>query len=173
MASLQAKETVRCGVFETVEQAHRAVRGLLNAGFHTGEITVVCSDDEKERHFRQFEHEDPAGAHAPERAAVGGAIGATAGGLMTAGLATAAGLSILVAGPGLLIAGGVLGGLIGAMTTRADEKGLADFYDQALTDGKILVGVEVKDPQRVDRLAKAESVFHQAGTEPLPIDAQA
>ncbi|MCC7419925.1 MAG: hypothetical protein IT428_06580 [Planctomycetaceae bacterium] len=172
MTNSTENETVRCGVFETIETAENAVRGLLEAGFRANQISVVCSDEEKEAHFRRFEHEEPAGEHTPETAALGGAIGATLGGVLSAGVATAAGLSLLVAGPSLLLAGGVVGGLFGAMMTRAREKGLADFYDQSLTDGKILVGVEVRDPHDIAALSRAEQAFREAGVEPLSIDPQ-
>lgn len=165
-------DAIRCAVFSTVEGAERAVTGLLDAGFHREQISVLCSDEAKERHFRSFEHEDPSGSHTPESAAVGGIIGATLGGLVSAGIATAAGLSILAAGPGLIVAGGVFGGLIGAMRTRGEEKSLADFYDQSLTEGKLLVGVEDRDPGNAQRLARADEVFREAGADPVPLHAE-
>ncbi len=106
---------IRCGVFNTVPEAQQAIEGLLSAGFPVERISVVCSDEAKERHFRRFQHEDPAGAHATPAAATGGAIGALFGGLVSAGVTTAAGLSLLVAGPSFLLGGAVVGGLIGAM----------------------------------------------------------
>jgi copper oxidase (laccase) domain-containing protein len=39
------------GVFDTVDAAREAVRGLLEVGFSQQQITVVCSDDTKERYF--------------------------------------------------------------------------------------------------------------------------
>src|SRR5688500_2435323 len=76
MAKDSAAKPVRVGVFSTVAATERAVQGLLAAGFTKEEITVICSDEAKERHFRVFEHQDPAGAHTPAAAATGGAIGA-------------------------------------------------------------------------------------------------
>lgn len=172
MKNSTENETVRCGVFETVETAENAVRGLLEAGFRRNQISVLCSDAKKEAHFRQFEHEEPAGELTPETAALGGAIGAALGGVLTASVVATSGLSLLVAGPSLLLGGGVVGGLFGAMMTRAKEKGLADFYDQSMTDGKILVGVEVKDPHDTAAFARAEQAFREAGVEPLSIDPQ-
>lgn len=169
MATVTGEETIRCGVFETVSQAEKAVSGLLAAGFHKNEISVLCSDQAKERHFRDFEHEEPAGTHTPEAAATGGIIGATFGGLVSAGVTTAAGLSILFAGPSFLIGGAVIGGLIGAMQTRGREKPLSNFYDQALTEGKILVGVEDKTSGSSSRLARAEKVLEEAGAEALSL----
>ena len=72
---------VRVGVYDTVADAEQAVSDLLGAGFTKDEITVICSDPAKERHFKDFEHQDEAGEHTPEAATAGGVIGATLGGL--------------------------------------------------------------------------------------------
>lgn len=136
----------RVGIFAKMEQADEAVRGLLAAGFTEHQISVVCSDKVKEQHFRRFEHEDPAGAHAGAAAASGAAIGGLVGLLSVAAFVTGTGgLGLFVVGPLFLSsagAGALVGGLVGAMTTRGLEKDLADFYDQAVVQGKILVAAE-------------------------------
>jgi hypothetical protein len=159
----------RAGVFSNVKSAERAIRGLLDSSFTKDQITVLCSDEARERHFREFEHEHPAGSDAVQAASTGSLIGATLGGLTTAGLATAAGVSVLFAGPSFLIGGAVAGGLIGAMTTRGEERSIADYYDQAVTRGRILVAVEDHSPENADRLATAERIFKEAGAEPVPL----
>ena len=53
--------------------------------------------------------------------------------------------------------GGVAGGLVGAMMTRGVEKEMANFYNQEVTAGKILVGAEDHGPQQCRRLASAEA----------------
>ena len=55
------------GVFDSVDDAQRAVQGLLAAGFTREHITVICSDDTKERYFSEFEHQQPAGTFTPAR----------------------------------------------------------------------------------------------------------
>jgi hypothetical protein len=62
----------------------------------------------------------------------------------------------------------VAGGFIGAMTTRGVTKEMADFYDQAVTRGKILVAIE-DEADNTPRLATAERTFAEAGAEPLPL----
>ena len=160
---------IRAGVFSSVESAQKAVDGLLGAGFTRKQITVVCSDRVKEQHFREFEHEKPAGTDAVDAAATGSLAGMIVGGLTSAGLATAAGISVLFAGPSFLIGGAVAGGLIGAMTTRGEEGELADFYDQAVTQGKLLVAVEDQGANNFETLARAEKVISQAGADPIPL----
>ena len=87
-ATFAEKQTrsVRAGVFSTVTATEEAVSRLLAAGFTPPQITVICSDETKERHFREFEHQEQAGSNTPAAVATGGAIGATLGGLATGAL---------------------------------------------------------------------------------------
>ena len=157
---------VRAGVFNTVPQAKQAIDQLLRAGFGKDQITVVCSDEHKERYFREFEQQEPAGTYTPAAAATGGAIGATVGGAAAGAVGVATGgLPLIVAGGIGLMAGAVWGGFLGAMLTRGVEKEAANFYDQAVQQGKLLVAVEDHDARR---LAVAERELHSAGAEPLP-----
>jgi hypothetical protein len=159
---------VRAGVFSSVATAGEAVRRLLAAGFSQEQITVVCSDENKEQFFREFEHQQPAGANTPAAAAVGGTIGASLGGVAAGAVGLATGGLPLIGAAGIGIwAGGVLGGFLGAMATRGIEKEAADFYDQAVSEGKLLVAVEEHDARPA--LAAAEQVLAEAGAEPLPL----
>jgi hypothetical protein len=160
----------RIGIYATVRDAERAVEGLLAEGFSKEQITVVCSDEHKERHFKAFEHQEPAGTNTPAAAAVGGTIGAALGGLsaVAAGAATG-GLALVVAGGAAAWAGGVLGGFLGAMMTRGTEKEPADYYQQAVRRGDLLVAVEVEGPQADVALARAERIFAETGAAPLPL----
>ena len=158
--------------FATVDDARQAVRGLLRAGFNADQITVVCSDETKERHFREFEHEQLAGSNTPTAAAVGGTIGAALGGLSVIASTPATGtLALWIAGPiaALAGAGAVFGSLVGAMMTRGVERELADFYQQAVIDGRILVAAEHSGPHHARRLAEAAQVLAEAGAQPLPL----
>ena len=179
MATSSAARPVRVGVFSTVAATERVVSELLAAGFSKDEITVMCSDEAKERHFREFEHQQPAGAHTAAAAATGGVIGAALGGLtvLAAGAATG-GIGLLAAGGIAAWSGGIMGGLVGAMLTRGVEKEAANFYDQAVQQGKLLVAVEehvveehavVDHDQREARLATAAGILSVAGAEPLPL----
>ncbi len=162
---------VRIGVFSTVPQARDAVNKLLAAGFGQDQITVVCSDKTREREFREFEHQDPAGTFTPAAAATGGAIGLALGGLagVTLTLATG-GMAVLIGGALAAWTGGVVGGLIGAMMTRGVEHELADYYDQAVTRGKILVAVDDNRPEDQRRLHIADEIFASEGAEPVAIE---
>lgn len=161
---------LEAGVFDTVEQARCAVEALLAAGFRPDQITVVCSDEAKKRHFADVEREEPAGTISPAAAAAGGAAGAVLGGLTVFVSAVATGgLALWAAGPITAWAGGVAGGLIGAMMSRGVEKELANFYQQAVREGRILIGVEEQDPGSAQKLLDAAEILHKCGSPALPL----
>jgi hypothetical protein len=161
---------VEVGIFANVEQAESAVRKLLQAGFDKEHITVVCSDESKEQYFREFEHQEPAGTFTPQAALTGMAVGALLGGIPVIGAAVATGSVLLwVAGPAAAGALGVAGGLIGAMSTRGIEKEVANYYQQAVVDGAILVAAEASGANDSQSLAQAATIFRELGAKPLPL----
>lgn len=170
--SVQTKpdSPVRAAVYEDVATAQEAIRSLLAAHFTPEQITVVCSDEMKERHFKRFEHQQPAGKNTPAAAATGGSIAAAAGGMTGAAIGVAVGgPAFAVLGGAGLITGALVGSFLGAMLTRGLEKEAADYYDQAVQEGKILVVVEDVSAGAVQRLAKAEQILAAAGAEPLEL----
>jgi hypothetical protein len=52
--SKQVERPLEVGVFDTVVAAERAIDGLKQAGFSKDYITVVCSDETKERYFKEY-----------------------------------------------------------------------------------------------------------------------
>ena len=171
-ATLAEKQSqpIRAAVFSTVDETKEAVSRLLAAGFSKDQITVICSDEAKERHFRQFEHEDPAGDHADRGIAAGVTIGAVAGGLtaITFGAAIGA-VPLVIAGAAGLSGGSALGGFLGAMLTRGSEKEPSNFYDQAVHRGDILVGVEDRSSQADANLARASKILADCGAGPIEL----
>jgi hypothetical protein len=165
----QTVQPIRVGIFATVPAAERAVNALLSAGFRTDEITVVCSDPQKERNFEQFHHQDPAGTTTPAKAVAGGAIGAALGGLTILAGAATGGAALLAAGGAVAWTGGVLGGLIGAMMSRGVERELANYYDQEVQRGNLLVAVEDHSENSKQRLHEAEQILADSGAEPMPL----
>ena len=160
------------GVYSSIDKAKQAVHGLLQAGFRPAQITVICSDQTKEQHFREFEHEQPAGSQTAEAALKGGTIGGALGGFTAIASAPAfAGLALWIAGPiaAVIGAGAVLGGLVGAMMTRGVEKELANYYQQAVVEGRILVAAEHAGPGHQAAMSRAAQVLGEAGAEPLPL----
>jgi hypothetical protein len=165
---VNAEKPVRVGVFDTVWQAEEAVGRLLSAGFGKDQLSVISSDPSKREAFDDLA-EKPAGSRTFKAAATGGALGAALGGATAlAGLLTAGGAGIIAAGA-LALTGTVSGGFIGAMMTRGLEKEAADYYDQAVTEGKVLVAVEEHGQGAAERLARAETILEEAGAEPIPL----
>src|SRR6187431_2386545 len=98
---------LEAGVFDSIDDARRAVHTLIEAGFTTDHITVVCSDDTKERYFREFDHQQPAGKHTATATIAGSTIGAVLGGATVIASAVATGsLALWAAGPITAWAGG-------------------------------------------------------------------
>jgi hypothetical protein len=162
---------VRVGVFNYLGDADIAVDRLVRAGFDKQHITVICPTCSVDK-FADVHREQPAGGHTPAAAAGGGAIGGLLGGLVAlAGITATGGLSLLAIGPLVLGAGGgaVAGGFIGAMLTRGMEDQAANFYDQALQKGQILVAVESSSPDSEARLEEADQIFAELGSEHLAL----
>ena len=106
--------------------------------------------------------------HRSGAAAAGGAIGAALAGIVVAAGATTGGVAILAVGGLSMLTAGVVGGLIGAMMTRGVEKEVAEYYSQAVQEGKILVAVDIPDADPAS-LARAEQLLSDAGAEPLAL----
>ncbi|CAH1059293.1 general stress protein [Paenibacillus pseudetheri] len=156
------------GIFETEQEATRAIEGLHNQGFSNDEISVITRDRDELRHIS-----DDTGTKAPEGVATGAATGGVLGGVtgLLAGIGALAipGIGpILAAGPivatltGVAVgagAGGLVGGLIG-LGIPEDE---AKEYEGYVESGKILVlvddngrGVQAHDVFRGNRSLNAQ-----------------
>jgi hypothetical protein len=171
MVTPRVEFPVRVGVFREVPAAARAVRGLLDAGIAVGQISVVCSDPAKEARFREFEHSSPAGSATPGAAAAGAMVGAVAGGILgvaggilgMAGDAAAGGAIFAVVEPIVIGTGAAFGGYVGAMMSRGVEHEVANYYDQAMRRGDILVAADVGEDGDPSLLDRAERVFTELG----------
>ncbi len=169
--SSSPERAVRAGVFADLPGADRAVEKLLTAGFKQEQITVICSDDTREKYFREFEHQEKAGTHAGEGVVAGASIGAIAGGLAAIALGAASGgvVPLVLAGAVGVAGGTSMGGFVGAMSTRWDEKELSNYYDQAVRHGQILVAVEEHGVGADQDLALAERIIAEAGAKTIQL----
>jgi hypothetical protein len=163
------KERICIGVFSSVVHADQAIAALKAADFRQDDISVICPHH-VHPHDRDVHEQDGGPSRTVEPALAGGSIGALLGAVAGGvGVVATGGIGLLVAGPLLgaaAAAGAISGGFIGAMAARGFEPDLADFYDQALQRGKILVAIEADDPERLKR---AKRVFERAGAEPLQL----
>lgn len=152
------------GIFQSAKAMETAIEDLEENGFDRAEISLLASQDtvnEKLGHIysdvRDLE-DDPA---TPRTAfisteSVGGAEGALIGGLIYVGALAAAGVTVASGGAfGALIAaaaaGGTSGGLIGGVLAGLVGKHHADYLQDQLADGGLLVWVRTRDQDHENR----------------------
>ena len=158
------RNSVRAGVFKDLVQANRVIARLVAAGFTKEQITVIAPEAHRGR-FEQYRRELPSGSHTGSTAVGGAAIGALIGGLAAlGGIVATGGSALLIAGP-LLGTGAGAGTFIGAMMSRGFEHETANYYDQALQKGNILIAVHDDTEHKKERLAVAERILADSGTE--------
>jgi hypothetical protein len=157
----------RVGIFETVSQADGAVRRLLAAGFSKEQLAVICPAKFRDHFLPDAPEAKAPGADAGSAIAMGGAMGATLGGLaLVATVITGGAAGVLAAG--VLIGGGALaGGFSNLIISKGYEQEADDFYKQASERGQIVVGVEVQGEDCADQLANAQQILDESGARAL------
>jgi len=147
------------GLFDSHDQAEKAVSELRGSGFHE-EISILAADKNK------------AGAKAEDKPMAGGgsvASGVTTGGVLggLAGLGLGAG-ALAIPGIGPLIAAGPIAGLLSGAFTGGIAGGLIDwgipaergkFYEGKVREGKILTSVRSDEAKIMD----AASILRKNG----------
>jgi len=152
---------IQLGVFDNVDAAKQAVEALRQSGFSPDSITVITANEAYASEFdEQLKDQYAPGSQTNKALQNAGltslAVGAAAVG---AGLVTSAGTAVMLVGAA---SGFALAGTFAAvMMTRGAEGELADYYDQAVVQGRILVGTETES----DELrSKAHDVLEVAGS---------
>jgi hypothetical protein len=165
--NLLATQT-RAAAFDTVAQADRVIRRLLAAGFSRKQLAVICPAKFKD-HFRlKVPQADTPTADAGSAIAVGGAVGATLGGLALAATVLTGGVAGAIAA-GVFIGGGAIaGGFSYLIASKGYEQESDDVNKQAVERGQILVGVEVQTEDGAGQLADAEHILDAARSIPRP-----
>lgn len=162
------------GVFETRQEAERAVDALETAGFTNREIGFLSRDEAAggvDRGDRPRTMTDPDADGVDEHvgpgkgAAMGIGLGAVLGALgvlvipgagpVVAGGILAAALTGAVAGG---VTGGVAGGITGALLTLRVTEDEARYYDSEFQAGRTLVTVDAPS-----RTAEAQQILRQHG----------
>jgi hypothetical protein len=140
------------GLFDTMDEAHRAVQELIDHGYRSDDVSLMARQD--------GEYTSEPGAESVSGAAVGAGAGAAVGGVggLLVGLASlaipgigpvvAAGpLATTLAGLGL---GATAGGILGALTELGVPEETAHYYAEGVRRGGILVSVQT-DQVMADR----------------------
>jgi hypothetical protein len=155
------------GLFKSKVAAEAAVDALLKRGFTRDDLSVLMSDETRSKHFALQSR-----THAADGLGIGAVTGGAVGAVLAAIAAVGStlflpGLNLVIAGPiaaalAGLGAGGAAGGLIGALVGAGIPEYRAKVYEAGLRGGGILVGVEARDDEEVDRL---EELLDQLGAE--------
>jgi len=155
------------GLFKSKVAAEAAVDALLKRGFTRDDLSVLMSDETRSKHFALQSR-----THAADGLGIGAVTGGAVGAVLAAIAAVGStlflpGLNLVIAGPiaaalAGLGAGGAAGGLIGALVGAGIPEYRAKVYEAGLRSGGILVGVEARADEDVDRL---EELLDQLGAE--------
>jgi hypothetical protein len=152
-----AKARLVTGLFKSKVAAEAAVDSIMKNGFTRDDISVLMSDATRNKEFALQTR-----THAADGLGLGGAIGGTVGAVLAAIVAVGTtifipGINVFIAGPiaAALVgagAGGATGGLIGALIGAGIPEYRAKVYDTEIRGGGILIGVEARTDEEVDRL---------------------
>lgn len=150
-------------LFNDRDSAERAYNSITERGYDKGDINLVMSDATRKRHFSTGE-ETELGSKATEGAGIGSAIGGTIGAVAAAIAAVGTslaipGLGLIIAGPAVaalagLGAGGLTGGVVGALIGLGIPEERVTQYQAAIDDGGILMGVKVRSAEDAAFLEK-------------------
>lgn len=134
--------------FSNRDDAQRAYDELIYRGYKPEEINVVISDETHRIHHEEVENDKPVRS-TMENAGIGSAVGGTAGAIAGAILAIGStviipGLGIAVAGPLLAAltgagAGGLTGGIVGALHNRGIPEDHAQAFESSIREGGVVI----------------------------------
>ncbi len=150
------------GVFDSHDQAEKAVAKLRQSGYDTNEISIVAKGTKQAQNGDDDEGDATLGM---DTVADGTTTGGVLGGL--AGLAMGAG-ALAIPGLGPIIAAGPIAGLLSGAATGGVAGGLIDWgvpeeqgrhYEDEVKKGKVLAAVRTNE-QKIDNAAE---IFRQNG----------
>ncbi|HEY8495673.1 MAG TPA: general stress protein [Limnochordales bacterium] len=153
------------GVFESRDQAERAVRKLRQTGFSEKEVSLVARGGDKGGRGRgDMEAGDEGfagGQDIGEGVSWGGGIGALGGLLASAGALAIPGIGpIIAAGPlAAALSGAVAGGLAGGLLDMGIPEERGKQYEEDVKQGRVLCVVEADG----ERGREAAQIMREAG----------
>jgi hypothetical protein len=158
------------GLFRDRPAAERAFRSAQSLGYAASDISVIMSDETREREFegKASALAQKAQGSAPESSPAAEELGGPTGGTVgtIAPVIAAIGTVLLIPGLGLAAAGpvaialtaagavGVAGGVIGALTKWGVPKSRVEEYEAAVRKGGILLGVSAKSSEEAEKLSR-------------------
>ena len=155
------------GLFNDRESTEGAYRSLRERGYSADDISVLMSDATRSKEFALQTR-----THAADGLGIGAAAGGAVGAVIAAIAAVGTtlflpGINLVIAGPIAAAlagagAGGATGGLIGALIGAGIPEYRAKVYEAGIRGGGILIGVEARSDEEVDRL---EELLDELGAE--------
>jgi len=156
-------------IAKNISQAETIVNSLKSAGFTNNDISVLFPDKSTTKDFAHEKH-----TKSPEGAAIGGAVGISAGAVLglLAGIGALAIPGVgpfIAAGPIMATLGGAAvgaatGGLAGALIGLGIPEYEAKRYEGKIVGGSALISVHASDS---DKLATAKEIFEEAHAEDI------
>jgi uncharacterized membrane protein len=131
------------GVFDSKDQAERAVNEMRNSGYSTEEISLVAKDDRN----RGRQGEGTTMNNISDGTTTGGVLGGLAGLALGAGALAIPGLGpIMAAGPiAGMLSGAATGGIAGGLIDWGIPEERGRHYEERVRQGKILAAVRTDD----------------------------
>jgi len=146
------------GLFRDRESAERAYQSVASRGYGNEDTNVIMSDETRNNFYPAgSEHSSALADRTMEDVGKGAAIGGTLGAIV-AGIA-AIGTSVLLPGLGLIVAGplaaglvgagagGLTGGLIGALVGHGVPEEHAAEYESGIKEGGVFMGVHPRSEE--------------------------
>lgn len=154
----QQRSRMVTGLFRDRDSAERAYQTLTTRGYGKDDANVIMTDETRNKYYPAGSEHTSALADktledAGKGAAIGGTIGATLAAIAAIGTSVALpGLGLLVAGPlaaGLMGAGagGLTGGLLGALVGHGVPEEHAAEYESGIKNGGVFMGVNPRSDE--------------------------
>lgn len=136
-------------LFKDIESAEKAYNEALSKGYAPKDINIIMSEDSRNKHYGSVLVKEE--SKATQGLGVGSVTGAAIGGIVAA--VAAIGTSLIIPGLGLVIAGplaagligagagGLTGGFIGALVGWGIPEDKAKIYETGIKSGGIVLGV--------------------------------
>src|SRR6266436_6731596 len=152
-----SKTKLVTGLFNNRVAAETGVDAIIKRGYQRDDISVLMSDSTRSKEFALQTR-----SHAADGAGIGGAVGGAVGAVLAA--IVAVGTSLIIPGLNLVIAGPIAaalagagagaatGGLIGGLIGAGIPEHRAKVYDAGIRGGGILLGVEAKTDEEIEKL---------------------
>lgn len=135
------------GVFDSKEQAEKAIKDMRNSGFDTNEISIIAKDAQGAN-----QDNDMGLSGISDGTTTGGAIGGLAGLALGAGALAVPGLGpIIAAGPVAgLLSGAATGGIAGSLIDWGIPEERGQYYEGEIGKGGIMAAVQTSQEKVQD-----------------------